>query len=126
MGQTSCENQFGAFDIGKPLHEVVRDPGSGFQTNTQPLFTPGHCYSNPSDGRVFPGQDGHVTCGSNGQEQDVQQDVDGSADTVTPPADPLDKDPKARHKGSGAGRGSSTATTKAGPSVTKRASAFRA
>lgn len=65
VGQTSCENQFGAFDIGKPLHQVLKDPGAGRPTNTQPLFTQGGgCFSSPSQGRVFPNNDGAATCGA--------------------------------------------------------------
>ena len=30
IGQTNCELAFGNFNIGQPLHEVIRDPGSGF------------------------------------------------------------------------------------------------
>ncbi|KAL8952984.1 MAG: hypothetical protein Q9222_001135 [Ikaeria aurantiellina] len=68
VGQTGCEKQFGDFNIGKALHEAVRAPASGFATNTQPLFTPGNCFSNPSQGRVFPNQDGQVTCPAKARE----------------------------------------------------------
>ncbi|KAI4158987.1 MAG: hypothetical protein LQ342_006960 [Letrouitia transgressa] len=97
IGQSGCERQFGTFQYGHPLHEVIRSPGSGFQTNTQPLFANHKCYNKPSDGRVFPNRDGHVQCGSNGQEEFVAEDVDGNADEEVLPPNPTDDDPAARH-----------------------------
>ncbi|KAL9609208.1 MAG: hypothetical protein Q9167_006006 [Letrouitia subvulpina] len=110
IGQSGCERQFGTFQYGHPLHEVIAKPGPGFQTNNQslplltglhvaqPLFANHKCFNKPSDGRVFPNRDGHVQCGSNGQEEDVAAEVDGDADKQALPSDPTDDDPAARHK----------------------------
>ena len=36
VGQSGCEQAFGTFDYGnKPLHEVIQNPGSGLQTNSE-------------------------------------------------------------------------------------------
>ncbi|KAL8795539.1 MAG: hypothetical protein Q9195_001960 [Heterodermia aff. obscurata] len=101
IGQTGCEQAFGTFNIGQPLHEVIRDPGSGFQVVTAPLFDNNSkkCYNKPVDGRVFPNNDGHVKCGAQGNAVTSATDVDGTADDVTPASNSLDSDPAARHKG---------------------------
>ena len=95
VGQTQCEDNFGTFDYTQPLHEVIIAPGSGFPTNTQVLFdvSTKHCYNTVSDGRVFPGQDGHVTCA--GTESSV--DIDGTSDQVDNSGSVDDGDAKARH-----------------------------
>ncbi|KAI4185729.1 MAG: hypothetical protein L6R41_003955, partial [Letrouitia leprolyta] len=86
---TSCENAFGAFDIGKPLHQVLKDPGPGRPTNTQPLFTQGGtCFNSPSQGRVFPDNDGKATCGASTRRATVkrataEENVDGTAASKT-------------------------------------------
>ncbi|KAL8831250.1 MAG: hypothetical protein Q9191_000970 [Dirinaria sp. TL-2023a] len=102
IGQHDCELQFGDFDYSKALHEVVRNPGAGFATNTQPLFANGKCYNKPSDGRVFPDRDGHVQCGSNGQEVDTTEDVDGTADLgeINDPANNTETDTTSSAKAS--------------------------
>ncbi|KAL8842269.1 MAG: hypothetical protein Q9170_000595 [Blastenia crenularia] len=123
VGQTSCEQQFGSFNIGKALHQVIKDPGAGFPTNTQPLFTQGNCFSSPSQGRVFPDNDGKATCGANAQGATAQGDtVDGAAAEVTPAANTVNTNPTGVSKGSGAG----SATASAVPAATKVAREFRA
>ena len=128
IGQTQCEEDFGTFDYGHPLHEVVRDPGSGFETDTAPLFQDGTCYYKPSQGRVFPNRDGQVKCQSNGSEEDTTENVDGTEDNVDNSGSKNDDDPKARHSGmataSETGNGAATSTVDAKP--TKSARAFDA
>lgn len=34
VGQHNCELQFGTFNYNRPLHEVIRQPGPGFATNS--------------------------------------------------------------------------------------------
>ena len=127
IGQTQCELDFGDFNYGHPLHEVVREPGAGFETNTQPLFVNGKCYNKVSDGRVFPSHDGHVKCSSDGSEVDSNADVDGTADNVDTSGSKNDDDAQARHQGtasateSGSGSGSSKA-----PQATKAVRSFEA
>ncbi len=63
VGQTQCEWDFGDFNYGGTTqHEVVRDPPSGLPTDTAVLFQSGKCYNQVSQGRIFPGSDGHVSC----------------------------------------------------------------
>ena len=119
-GQTGCEQQFGTFDYGKPLHEVVQNPGSGFETDTQPLFLNGKCFNKVSDGRVFPARDGKVTCAGNNAEAVTTTDVDGTADDVDNSGSQNDSDPAARHTGMKSASESGT-----GPQPTKAARAFR-
>ncbi|KAG6999262.1 hypothetical protein G7Y79_00036g072180 [Physcia stellaris] len=101
IGQTSCEQQFGTFNIGRPLHDVIRSPGNGFEVLTKPLFDNNtkKCYNNPSDGRVFPNRDGQVQCSANGNELFSTASVDTTADDTPMPSSPLDSDPAARHSG---------------------------
>lgn len=103
VGQTHCEQEFGTFDYTHPLHEVVHDPGQGFETDRRPLFHDGKCFHKVSQGRVFPERDGHVKCRKNGkgeeEEDDVVDDVDGTQDDVDDSGSKDDGDAKARHQG---------------------------
>ena len=35
IGQTQCELQFATFNIGKPRHQVIQDPGRNFPVSSQ-------------------------------------------------------------------------------------------
>ena len=101
-GQKPCEDKFGTlnFDGHHALHEVIRSPGRGFATNTQALFANGRCFDKPSEGRVFPGRDGHVQCGGhNGDDVEIitAEDFDGGADAVNNSDHTFDNDPVGRH-----------------------------
>ena len=100
IGQSGCEREFGTLAFpGHALHEVITNPGSGFATDTRPLFVDGKCFNQPSDGRVFPDRDGTVQCGTSRSEEVTDADIDPGVDAVDNSGSKNDNDPAARHKG---------------------------
>ena len=121
IGQSQCERDFGDFDYGRPLHQVLRNPGEGFDTSTQPLFLNGKCYNLVYEGRVFPELDGHVKCSVDGAEARMAENVDGAADNIETSGSKDDDDAEAGYEGmasatesgNGGGSGEGSGPTKA-------------